>query len=690
MNHVRADAVARRRDAVRAKLGPNARHELVAQVERVWRDLEGPDEPDARTTPDDLTHAFRTRGRIPQRLADHMAAARGTLDGPPPELDLAPEGLAIVFAASAHPQRASQMRDPELKRRAEALLHTLAAPQPLHDALLAEGRVPGLSPHDLPALLSDLAAAALVARANRTEAEIQRDMADRRAGAALYLATCYPAMAGRIGSGWRTEAAHARFLRSQMLSAPTVVAGRDSDNPSAVGRAYWDGVLADLARVLPSAPPEECEFAVRLEAMTWNEAQRWIGPARAHAGAQNFWAEMTTRRLASGFPYYAFRSALIYWWHQWVIRHRWRRDWQFDPLPADDIIEDGGELRARHVSAGLPELLELRAQELFTLREGYLLVRSTFYSGAGRSASPEQVARQNDRRRQDVDAIWHDEVSGRADDPTQLLPDPSDTRGVDDIDVNPNTVSTLRRRLHHRMWTYTKARIGGLADSEVRQYHPPGPPPTPGAPHAIDADPTCLAIAALARCVPPDRTILWAHTSRLFVLPKIDRHWPDPFDSTRYVRELWQWVIPDGFETLVTRSAGRVDDLASQALRGTPLGELVRGIQPRKSLGELDGHLAGTPPAELRVQSLAAFDLACRVAGPSGIHVDPAPHSRALSQWLKRVPLHWIVPIWYLAIAERLDGDALLVRLKPDPHDAPRVAEVAAMMARRLLRRDGR
>ena len=54
------------------------------------------------------------------------------------------------------------------------------------------------------------------------------------------------------------------------------------------------------------------------------------------------------------------------------------------------------------------------------------------------------------------------------------------------------------------------------------------------------------------------------------------------------------------------------------------------------------------------------------------------------------MPLHWIVPIWYLAIAERLDGDALLLRFKPDPHDAPRVAEVAAMMARRLLRRDGR
>src|SRR5205085_8806867 len=94
---------------------------------------------------------------------------------------------------------------------------------------------------------------------------------------------------------------------------------------------------------------------------------------------------------------------------------------------------------------------------------------------------------------------------------------------------------------------------------------------------------------------PPEHTLLWAFTAYLFLHPKVNKKWSDPWDFKRYVRELWHWLGEEGFDEALgcgVESNSRANNVAASALAASPFDGLLAELRQFPTESALDAYLA--------------------------------------------------------------------------------------------------
>ena len=94
--------------------------------------------------------------------------------------------------------------------------------------------------------------------------------------------------------------------------------------------------------------------------------------------------------------------------------------------------------------------------------------------------------------------------------------------------------------------------------------------------------------------------------------------------------------------------------------------------------GEMESKLPQMPAEdELDAERQQVKEALIGLAGERGLHVGCV---RCLSKWRKCAQQHWLIPVWFLAVAEKFDDRALLARLRPDGDEADDLMRLAGMM----------
>jgi hypothetical protein len=282
-------------------------------------------------------------------------------------------GLAMCFAASAYPKPAGQMPNTLLARRVEAWLKEFVLLRRSGAACATVTRLPRGVPQ------SDLVSALAGEGRDPREADLRAN------GAALFLASCHRYELRRILQNWRTEGPLFQFYRRWCFPLPSNVAAEDLTTRRT---PHWGRVKVRFQETCVGAHPDLITRAIILEQMLWNASRAFLEPTMQ--SVKDFWDPLATK-LESGFPYYDFRSRFVWFvkqcLHFWFVR----------PDPAPVQIEDDGEIIDESAGGELtPEILR-------AVREGYRLVRSTFYArprmtlkdietALNKGASPDQTA----------------------------------------------------------------------------------------------------------------------------------------------------------------------------------------------------------------------------------------------------------------------------------------------------------
>jgi hypothetical protein len=195
-----------------------------------------------------------------------------------------------------------------------------------------------------------------------------------------------------------------------------------------------------------------------------------------------------------------------------------------------------------------------------------------------------------------------------------------------------------------------------------------------GGVHPLANESGVETVASLGRCVPPGRTLLWAFTARAFLQPFVDPQHADVWNGVRYIRELWNWVSDDAFVDQMDDPVrpSVVDGMARAVLadRSTAAGRLVHAL--RSDIADetqLEQFLAGRSFAAECADFVRLRDL---LLGP---HVWERTVA-AVHHWRRLARAHWIVPVWYALVVERVALDNLCGYLRVDEHE---VAEIRAL-----------
>jgi hypothetical protein len=598
-------------EQIAAALLPWEDDDVHRQVARVLSRVVSAEQREHVRSSADVVAAFRSKGLIPPRLLALCAAA--------PSAGRAPEARALAFAACVYPQRAYQMAFEQLALRLAAY----------------EGR-DGSRSQPATAFLEDIGALDSVSPQDGT-AETEA----RRAGAALYAATWHAEGLQRMQENWKTEAAALRFLRGCLPSPPSTFL-------RARGQYGWGQVAAALEQAFPERAAERKD-ALILEQMAAKAARDWLQGDAVSEGVREFW-ESIWDRLVSGFPYYAFASRLTWWWGQCLENYRFGAD----PLVA---LEERHDQRAPAEEPA--PVTELSADDLRVFREGYRLVRSTFFRRADKAARaelPRDPVSANERVRTALDALFYERLLQRFDEDTP--PELVQSIAARYPDLGADTINNLSHRLRLRTWAFSLGRLLRLRDEQIRSARPPRRLGGAGDQPLLE-EPGALPVAALARVVPAGRSLLWAFTAHVFIYPRLLPQRPDPWSFERYLRELWHWVVDESFEEALRAGAeagSRVDRMAQDALHG-PLGVLVRELREQPDAAVLGRYLS----LQARRHEAAALEFARGVASAQGLCAcaDGAlRHLRAA-----RKP-HLIVPAWYLRFAEGCQRDEFPARLR--------------------------
>lgn len=705
-----------RRSLVRALLGSAPGEPLVVQIDRVLAALlEGES---GIESPCDPLAVFRSRGLLAPRLLDLCSErSRGLVSSADAQISPA-ELIAISFAACAFPQRVGRMTDTEVQQRLDAFLEiygllqtgpstTARLDEAALNAMVQAGRLPrALAAEDASLLLSDLSAAGSVGKSAPP-----RESEERRAGAALYLGTCQAEVVDRIYRLWLGEAPLLRACRKWLATLPSSLVGVER---RVGGQPSWPLVQAGLGKLCQPEPPAFARAAVELERMTWRETERWGAAGQAGQFASDVW-EAQWDTLNSGFPHYAFRSRLVWWWKQCVLNYRPRRIQSL----GDHQLNNLAGPASRYGTAAAVES-EFTPELLRCLREGYRLVRTTFFRRSGQPPAGAEDssghAEANDRLRQALDALWYHRLE------KQILSSQDDEiseGGPEDIkqiaerfpDLGAQTINMLSHRLRLRMWAYALARLGRLTNAEIRSAKRPSRCARRGSgEQPLARETAVLTVASLARCVPPGRSLLGAFTAHVLLHPAIDPQHPDPWDFRRCIRELWHWVTEPAFPTALRADppeepgamsrAGRAAALSpvgrleeawtrrfthyrNEAGHGPtttaqdPLGDVVLTLRSIATEEELERYLAEPRLLGLEQPIVSQFG---SLLGPGWQAVTLG----SLQQWKKlvgREGQHWIAPVLYLTWAEGLPVDALLSRLNVDPEEMGTVTALARAVA---------
>lgn len=656
----------------RTLIGQSGPGVLGEQVARVVARIASPS---VSTTlaPKDIVTVFRAGGRIPPLLIDCCTASSAGQPG---------EVIAVCFAASAFPRRVFQMETTELTLRVGAFLQLYPAlmqasgwsgvAQALQTRKVPPDGVPVLSAMVPPADTADLFRDLAAAESPEARAEAGGSEA-RRTGAALYLATCYPALARRIVDRWLSEGDAVRLLVEENLRHPPSKFERRprGEEPN------WERVTERLRSAFPGRQPA-VERVVEAERALW----RYLGPRAAQEVAWNpqegigrreqsaalidqrvesFWEEHWGF-LASGFPYYSFQASFKTWWIQCFKNYlvllargegREAGDGDIERLPnrteGDDDAEEGVWARSR-----------VNARDLRLFREGHRLVRATFFRLRHGASSPEQVADENEELREMLDDLTQERLLGLAG--IDLPGDLAQRLQGHAARVDAGTRATYTRRLRCGWSAYVLSRLEGWSNRQIRWARPRFRADVPEGKFPLLNEPRVLLVASIARISALEHTLLWPFAAHVLLRPLVAPRFPDPWTFRRFSRELRHWVCEPGFDraaTMEARDGGRAAGTVEAAWRTEPLRDLVVALcaQGGADLIDLDDQVV--VPAELKARRL--------LASLDGGH----PPSQVLE--IKRLCGsgldHWVVPVWYLGCIERLAGQKIVDRLKIEEPD---------------------
>ena len=405
-----------------------------------------------------LEAIFRRKKLIPPCLVKHFVPHQSTTGW---DAGL----LAVCFAASVFPERAFQMDQPvELPARVSAFLDTLeflrgpeaqrdeSALGTAHALLMRMGVVPaGCGSEEINTLLADLSDSAAVVLDWLGET----CRVERLAGAALFLSTSPPGRLERLRPNWQAERGFLRVLRQQICVTPLALL---RTVPEPTRRPDWTEVKAEVSKTLRGVPGEHLDSAIVLTQMAWNKVSD-LKLAMPFDSICDFW-DTQMSKLSSGFPYFGFMSRFTYWWKQCLLTHSfWRPGAE---LPDDDVL--ASELAPDPSTDGSGSIHFLRS-----LREGYRLMRTTFFRRAD-SRKPNEDASQdpasrNERVRLALDAIWYERLI-RLDEEEEI---PQMVKSIADRfpDLGLDMISNYSHRLPIRMQAYVLARSRRLSNSEI-------------------------------------------------------------------------------------------------------------------------------------------------------------------------------------------------------------------------------
>jgi hypothetical protein len=469
---------------------------------------------------------------------------------------------------------------------------------------------------------------------------------------------------------WRDDAVLVGHLRCHLAALPSEVGDTGRNRGAADPR--WGDVLEELNRRFPQYQRAN-ERAMWLEQTTRKAARRQVKPPLVSQVTMAFW-QHAWAQLVGGFPGYAFRSHLAYWWSQCLVHYRF--DWQVPPQGPDPGAGKAHPERALDERLNDLALATLTPEQLlWCVREGYRFVRTTFFRRPGRDVAREDIGAANgrvagDRLAEDtvadeneawrcfVDDIWLARLAHRLGDDD--LPE----QAIKEIlarhpGVPEKTVHGLCHRLRCRMLAYNLSRLRGFTNAEIRSVrHPNDREKRP-----LAREPAVLTVATLARCVPWHRTFLWAFTSHVFVYPRIVPQHPDKWHPARFLRELRVWATDPLFEVSVKRAAheGSRPDVEALHLFGEPV--IRQTLDDWRAARAYRDAASSEPEFVQRVAEAAR-----QVAGSGGLHLCP----RNCFTARPRVG-HWIVPLWYLDAVEDLPREEALTRLRIDVAEVNKV-----------------
>jgi len=599
--------------------------------------------------------------RVMVELTPAVPANRPSWDA-----DSLAEGLAVCFAASTYPQRVSQMVNTSLALRVEAWLDEFLR--------LRQPNSPFPAVDRLPEMVSQAELLVVLGGASSQ----YRDSDLRLNGAALYLASCCREEIDRIVGVWHTEAPIVTFLRKWLSTPPSWTVGEDRSERRSPD---WGRVRSALARLCRGEESGLVDQAVILEQMAWKISRQYLEPDMLAQSVQETWEQLWAR-LTSGFPYYAFRSRFTWWWKQCL--HHWFQG-RSDPIIEPHKIDEATIVRR-------PQ--NLTPETLRCVREGYRLVRSTFYpqrgephTGPGKNtARPQDVVVDNERARAVVDEIWSYRIRCRITDgegEKKMCKHIAETFGLKE-----ETVHTYCRRLRLKLWAYQLARLERFSHAEILSSDPPVEYGQAKARNINwEGVPGVPLIAAIARAVLPDHTLLWAFAAHVLLHDLLDPQHPDPWTSRRFRGELWHWVNDEAFENALAqggRDHSVVDREVQEALKRSPLGNLLGDLRACRDASQAEccgdeRESAGRPPDWVE----AAREILASIAGPE---VLATCDKAAFQKWravIGDTNRHWIVPVWYLTVLEQIDDKQIGLRCQP-PQQADRLEALGRAIRARL------
>jgi len=519
----------------------------------------------------------------------------------------------------------------------------------------------GLSQQVIEPMTMTMAATGIV---DGTGDEERREIEERKAGALLYLGTCYAEMLDRAVKYWQTENAVLKLLiekRLLILPSQIICSGPAKEASS-------DQIQLAMIKKL-NAGELPAKQVARLEKDLWYLVSKWTGVTLPDESVNQFW-ESLWEKLASGFPYYAFQSSLNTWWRKYVqclIAQRF-------PINKRHItIDDEAQPVVNQIAVVVNVAESLSPESLHWIREGYQLVRTTFFDRTRCADGTEP------RTRLIVDQLWESRLRAG-------IEDKDDCATLEAIErnnpgVTAHQINNLYRRLRMRMWAYMLARVERLSNRQIQyaevpvQYlrHEEDP-------HQLRQEPAVVTIASLARSVLMDQTLLWAFMAHIFLQRLTDPQHGDRWDTARFLGELWRWVTDDAFAPSLpigARRGWKTDVAAMNSVEFRELCERLCGFADITELGahvkdkELHELVDGLPPV---VQLLRDADTFAET------------FKGDLKRW-RGDGKHWIAPMWYVAAAlGGVDGQLHVDWLVVDKPEQPRLVAMANRMLAAVAR----
>jgi hypothetical protein len=650
-------------------LGRGPDDALVVQLARVVQYL-NQDGAITIHAPWDVVRVLQHAGRVSDRLAPDPA------DPIPPAVV-----LEVAFAACVFPRRVTNK---ELAPRVKRFLIVYQEPR-LWDAdqivklLRVAGRLPaGIPDERVMECLGDLTATS----------PGDADYHERVTGAALYFATLTDeAIRGQPGGrgprfgvlrDWEDDCEFVRFFRSADLLHPPSSRYPDQrdDNDSPLFDEVRPRFMLEFAD-----KPDLAREAVDMEAVVWGRRPMIAPPELYRDLLDDFWLKQN-QLLNSGFPYYGFDAHFPRWWRACAVNFRnevikiCQRRQELGVQGPGPREGGGGQEPRRDVFAGQ----DIKPEMLRVMREGWRLVRTTFYV-----LRPRDPAVENENLRRVLDELWayHLEKdilsTGHHETIRELLDRIRDL--VDEVGgVKEARANLLVRRIKGRFRAYNLGRLYGKKNSEIRENLT-----------KWDAglEPAQMAVASLGRIIGCDETLLWAFLAHVFLRAKIQVQHPDPWDLLRCVTEVQEWakdpLLADAIEA-GERAGRKPNPLVASSLRsrypGASMAEAIDRLLSELWLGLRLGQFGGSVEWVMGLVRGAVdecgrsvYEHIRNILSMGGYPVDGAGRE-------------WITPVWYLLFVEdypnrgpsHADTQAVFDRLKIDEEDKVAVRHMLRMM----------